>query len=42
MKFVLGYTKEISMREREGGRLITFPKKYAFLIGDEVGMGVAI
>ena len=42
MKCILGYTKEIKMRAREGRRLVPLPEIYPWPVGDRVGMGVAI
>ena len=42
VKCILGYTKEILMRAREGGRLVPLPEINVWPIREEVGMGVDI
>ena len=42
MKGILGYTKEIVRRAREGGRLLTLIEINDCPSRDKVGMGVAI
>ena len=39
---ILGYTKEIKSRPKEGGRLVTLPEIKPWPVGDRVGIGVAI
>ena len=42
MKDILGYTKEIVSRAREGGRLVPLPEINDWPVRDNVCMGVAI
>ena len=42
MKGILGHTKEIVRREREGGMLVPFSEINDWPVGDKVGIDVAI